>query len=114
MNFREACKRYHLSEEMLWRYKENGLIVPETENEYTEEDFRYIEVIKMLSEAGMSDEMLRTYLQMLDSNTAKEEQIKLLRMFRATLIEKMHDRQRSIDHVDYLIYQTTKELQNGI
>lgn len=86
MNFREACKRYNLSEEMLWSYKDSGLIVPETENEYTEGNFRHIEVIKMLSEAGMSDEMLRTYLQMLDGNASKEEQVKLLRVFRATLI----------------------------
>ena len=40
MNFREACKRYNLSEEMLWSYKDSGLIVPETENEYTEGNFR--------------------------------------------------------------------------
>ena len=109
MNFREACKRYNLSEEMLWSYKDSGLIVPETENEYTEGNFRHIEVIKMLSEAGMSDEMLRTYLQMLDGNASREEQVKLMRVFRATLIEKMHDRQQNIDHVDYLIYQTTNK-----
>lgn len=48
--------------------------------------------------------MLKKYLSLLENKTgSKEEQIKILRKQRFKLLEDIHEKQQSLDELDYMI-----------
>lgn len=48
--------------------------------------------------------MLKKYLNLLENKTgSKEEQIKILRKQRFKLLDDIHEKQQSLDELDYMI-----------
>lgn len=57
-----------------------------------------------LADAGCDEQMIQKFFS-LRSNGCRNEQYRLLYAQRACLVERMHDFQRKIDCLDYLIYK---------
>ena len=57
----------------------------------------------------MSMDVLKKYLRLLEDKTAsKEEQIRILRKQRYQLLDDIHDKQQTLDALDYMI----REIKN--
>lgn len=61
-------------------------------------------LIRNLKDAGCAEADIRRFLQ-LGQEGKNREQLRLLTMHRATLLDQLHVSQRQIDCLDYLIYQ---------
>lgn len=62
---------------------------------------------KNLSDAGCNQKQIDTFIQSLDKDTF-DQQLLFLKCQRCSLIEKLHDAQKKVDCIDYLIYQLKK------
>ena len=103
MKIEEASKKFNVTEREIKAYEKKGFIAREGE-EYTDEMFRHLGVLRTLLSMGMDEELIVRYLKLLDSGT-KQEQMALLRSYRVKLLERVHIQQQALDHIDYLIYQ---------
>lgn len=61
-------------------------------------------VLQNLKDAGCTDEMVENFMALQDS-ADEEQQIQLLSGHRKKLLEKLHQEEKRIDCLDYLIYQ---------
>lgn len=43
--------------------------------------------------------------QLEKNGAAKEEQIRIIRMSRAQLLDEIHEKQQQLDQLDYILYQ---------
>lgn len=61
-------------------------------------------LLRNLKDAGCDDSMIEQYLK-LKKEGREKEQIRLLSLHRAFLLDRLHVSQHMIDCLDYLIYQ---------
>ena len=61
-------------------------------------------LLRNLKGAGCDDSMIEQYLK-LKKEGREKEQIRLLSLHRASLLDRLHVSQHMIDCLDYLIYQ---------
>ena len=61
-------------------------------------------LIRNLKDAGCSESDIQRFLK-LGQAGRRRDQLRLLTMHRATLLDQLHVSQRQIDCLDYLIYQ---------
>lgn len=113
MTLNEASRRFHISVEKLNFYEENGLlehrILLDGVPDYTEADLRRMGLIHSLLKAGLNIDTLKTYLSLLEKKAgSKEEQIKILRKQRFKLLDDIHEKQQSLDALDYMIGEIKK------
>lgn len=103
MTLEEACKRFSLDLEKLKGYEQEGFLKP-CSGDYTEDEIRRVGLIHSLQKAGMEPESLKSYLDLEeDTLRGRREKIRLLRKTRSCLLESIHEKQRSLDEIDYLI-----------
>lgn len=113
MTLNEACRRFHISMEKLKVYEENELLEYKTladgTFDYTETELRRLGLIHSLLKSGMDMEVLKKYLRLLNDKTAnKEEQLRILRKQRCKLLDDIHDKQQTLDELDYMILEVKK------
>lgn len=65
-------------------------------------------IIRNLQDAGCDQSTIDRYFT-LQKNDCRQEQYRLLYKQRALLLDKIHDTQRMIDCLDYLIYSMKNE-----
>ena len=65
-------------------------------------------VVQNLKDSGCTDEMVEKFIALHDSKDVKQ-QLKLLSGYRKHLLENLHQDERRIDCLDYLIYQLEKK-----
>ena len=58
-----------------------------------------------LTKMGFTEQEVRDFL----SSASGREQIRLLRKNRGRLLEDIHDRQQTLDQLDYFIYQIRQD-----
>ena len=131
MTLEEASKRFGVDLDKLKNYEKNGLLTPieilsSGEKQYTEEEVRKIGVIGSLLKAvfaydiedytgsrGMYED-IRQYLSQSNSGTENTEEIlRILRQHRYNLLENIHEKQRLLDEIDYLIDDMRKKFCKG-
>lgn len=113
MTLNEASRRFHISMEKLNFYEENGLlehhILPNGVPDYTEADILRIGLIDSLLKTGLNMDALKKYLSLPENKTgSKEERIKMLRKQRFKLLDDIHEKQQSLDKLDYMIDKIKK------
>ncbi len=111
MTLNEASRRFHISMEKLKSYEENDLLEHQTladgTFDYTETELRRVGLIHSLLKSGMNMDILKRYLKLLDDKTGnKEEQIRILRKQRCKLLDDIHDKQQTLDEIDFMIRET--------
>lgn len=110
MTIVEASKRFNLSTNEIERYLEEGYIEKSGE-ELNESDFAHIGLISTLLKAGMSRQDVCRYLELLKLQGTENERIRLLRIYRAELLDEIHEKQQSLDHIDYIIYEINNQIK---
>lgn len=107
MTIREASRQFHITEHEIETYEAKGFI-EKSGDEYCDGDFRHLTTLRLLLNAGMGDGEIVRYLSLLDREGTQQAQIAILRTFRAKLLDRLHERQQALDHIDYIIYQIKK------
>lgn len=69
------------------------------------------QLLQNLQDAGCTDQMIQQYFRLREAGRTKE-QICLLFRHRATLLDRLHQDQKQIDCLDYLIFQIREGRQN--
>lgn len=114
MTLQEAAIRFQISIEKLDFYEKSGLLeyrqfingVPD----YTEDELRRVGLIHSLLKAGFDIDSLKKYFSLpTHDGEDKKEKIRLLRKQRCQLLDEIHDKQQSLDELDYMIEKIRKE-----
>lgn len=117
MTLTEAGTRFSISIENLKFYEENGLLKCSRQKngipDYTEEDLGSVGLIQFLLKAGFDMDTLKQYFSLSAGSSAgagnKSERIRLLRGQRYRLLDEIHEKQQSLDELDYMIEKIRKE-----
>lgn len=67
-------------------------------------------VVRNLKDAGCDGDTVKQFME-LGRSGKKQGQVKLLEKHRRSLLDKVHEREKEIDCLDYLLYQIRKEKQ---
>ena len=78
---------------------------------YTEREAERLGVIEVLLKAGMLQAEIACYFELEKRSQGAREQIAILRKYRSRLLEHLHQKQQILDHIDYIIWE--KSRQNG-
>jgi len=110
MTINEASRRFHISMEKLQYYEKHGLLEGETledgSADYQDAELRRIGLIHSLLDVGLDFNVLKEFLKLIDNSvTTKDEQIRILRNQRYRLLDDIHNKQQSLDQLDYIIHE---------
>ena len=113
MTIEEASEHFGVPLEKLHLYEEQGLFdchkQPDGRIEYTDDLMDYIGIISVLTDAGAEADTLRSFMQkLMRSSITKDEKLRYLRSQRQKLLESIHSKQRSLDQLDYIIFDVNK------
>ncbi len=65
-------------------------------------------VLQNLKDAGCDDEVVKTFMELVETGQ-KQKQYRLLEKHRRDLLDKVHNREKQIDCLDYLVFRMKKE-----
>ena len=113
MTKEQASERFGVPLAKLRLYEQQGLFdchrQPDGSIDYTEELMDYVGIINILTEAGAQADTLRDFMRrLMESTITKEEKLRYLRRQRQRLLDEIHSKQKSLDQLDYIIYDTNK------
>ena len=106
MTIAEVSKNYEISADTLRYYERIGLLppVPRTKSgirDYDEDSLKWIQLMKCMRKAGVQIEALVEYVALFEQGTETVNARKnILVEQRAQLLERMKDRQESLDLLD--------------
>ena len=102
MIVKEAEERFGLSEEKLEGYAEAGYFRKD-KNGWRDEDFQDLGLIMTLEEAGFGEEEIRNFLFCRRRRKNGPELSRMLRSKRRAILDIIHEKQKVLDQVDFLI-----------
>ena len=113
MTKEQASKRFGVSLAKLQMYETQGLFdchkQPDGSIDYTEELMDYVGILNILMDAGAEVDALRDFMrQLMESTITKEEKLQYLRRQRQKLLADIHSKQKSLDQLDYIIFDANK------
>lgn len=113
MTIEQASEYFGVALDKLYLYEKQGLFdchkQADGHVEYTEDLIDYIGIIDVLTDAGAEVETLRSFMRgLMQSSITKEEKLRYLRTQRQRLLESIHSKQRSLDRLDYIIFDISK------
>lgn len=114
MTLFEACERFSIDKEKLQYYERSGLLdchrQPDGNIDYSDETLEYIGLVDLLVKAGLNIEAIKIYLSGLrDNGISAEEQIKILVKQRYALLDDIHDKEKILRQLDYIIYKSREK-----
>lgn len=113
MRIREAEKKYSISDKILKQYVKSGfLLAQKTSDGSLDLEEQYLEdlgLIHFLVQAGFSEETIRQYLELSRKEGTEKECVRILRKQRGVLLEDIHERQKLLDNLDFIVWK----MQNG-
>ena len=108
MTLPEAEKKFALPIKTLEDYVAFGFIrkVEDAGNIplYADEDFHRLGLIQTLLSAGFTPEETRAYLSLTENMGTDEEQVRMLRKQRWSLLNDIHKKQQILDKLDFMIW----------
>lgn len=113
MTIQQASKRFGVPLDKLQFYEEQGLFdchkQPNGSIDYNDDLMDYIGIINVLIDAGAELDTLRSFMQrLMQSTITKEEKLRYLRRQRQKLLDNIHSKQKSLDQLDYIIFDVNK------
>ncbi|MDO5116667.1 MAG: MerR family transcriptional regulator [Synergistaceae bacterium] len=117
MTIDEICRSFHISREKLLSYEKSGLLKG-AQNEaglpdYQERELRRLGLIHSLLRAGIGAEVLERNPVLLDENGDGGERVRILKRQRGHLLEDIHEKQQSLDCLDYIIREIKESGRGG-
>lgn len=118
MNIEEVSNRFCIPKEKLLTYERYGLFdchkQPDGQIDYCEESLEYISLIELLLKAGLDLEHIRQYLSGLGSDKlSNEKSIKVLIRQRYALLDDIHDKEKTLSKLDFLISEAQKKCKGA-
>ncbi len=111
MTLREASKYYDIDFDRLALYEKYGLIAGtkiSDGTDYPDSELQKVSLIDLLREANMNLEEIRFYLAKTTVSADMTKKISLLRRQRSKVLDDIHDKQKLLQNLDYLIYENEK------
>ena len=113
MTIEQASEQFGVPLDKLHFYEDQGLFDCHKQLdgsiEYTDDLMDYIGIINVLMDAGAEVDALRSFMQrLMKRSITKEEKLRYLRSQRQKLLESIHSKQRSLDQLDYIIFDVNK------
>ena len=111
MTLREASKYYDIDFDRLALYEKYGLIAGtkiSDGTDYPDSELQKVSLIDLLREANMNLEEIRFYLAKTTVSADMTKKISLLRRQRSKVLDDIHDKQKLLQSLDYLIYENEK------
>ncbi|MDD3222845.1 MAG: MerR family transcriptional regulator [Clostridia bacterium] len=110
MTLEEIARKFDISLDKLRKYEEQGLLkgtlLQNGEKVYSEKEISHIAQLNDLFKAGFSVEDVREYM---DNMRDEKQRLRLLRKYRNILISELHQKQKSIENLDYIIAEIKKK-----
>lgn len=109
MTISEVSEKYKLSRDTLRYYERVGIIPPVHRTssglrDYTEEDCKWVELVKCMRSAGLSVEVLKEYVRLAQQGDSTcEARRALLMQQRKQLVAQMQVIQETVERLDYKI-----------
>lgn len=109
MRIQEVSQKYSITADTLRYYEKIGLLKKVKKDksgrrDYQESDLQRLEFLKCMRSAGLSIQVLKRYIELIDEGDATiQERKELLIQARSELIEKQERIQRSLDKLNYKI-----------
>lgn len=109
MKIAEVSEKYDLSQDTLRYYERIGLIPSVNRNrkgirDYTEQDCKWVELIKCMRSAGLPIEVLIEYVTLYNQGAeGNEKRKKLLIEQREQLIKRMEDMKKTLERLNHKI-----------
>ena len=116
MKIAEVSEKFDVSQDTIRYYERIGLIPHVNRNksgirDFTEEDCRWVELIKCMRRAGLAIEVLIEYVSMFQQGDETIEARKeLLMEQREQLIIKIEDIKKTVERLDYKIERYEKRV----
>ena len=108
MTIKELSVRYKIDINKLKLFEKSGLI--KASDEFDESGLKRLSTLCALYDSGLSTEEIKTFL-ILNNEQKTAEQIKLLSISRQKLLDEIHKKQKSLDRLDYIIYEMKNKTQ---
>lgn len=112
MTLAEAEKLFGVSADILKKFVSSGFIKPSASNcgamEYREKDFERLGLVSILKNAGFSTEEIKKYLDLEDDTGTDAEQIRMIRKQRRCLLDAIHEKQKTLDQLDFIVWEKKK------
>lgn len=113
MTLLQASEQYNIELEKLILYEKEKLLIcrsaPDGVPDYEEQELKKVGLIHLLLKAGFTFEEIRIYLSDNTTNSAITKKINLLKRQRSKTLDDIHDKEKLLQHLDYLIHETEKE-----
>lgn len=98
------CSHYNVTEKQFHRYAEKKIINPE--DELTDEIIKKLGLVMSMERMGIDLDTIRNYLSLLtEKEKNKIELIRILRKQRHRMMDELHEKQKNVDQVDYMLYE---------
>lgn len=108
MTLNDAAKKFDLPLETLKKYISFGLIRENSNTDgtvqYKDSDFERLGLVDTLIRSGFTLEETKKYLLLTEDMGADEEQIRMLKKQRRSLLNDIHKKQQLLDNLDYMIW----------
>lgn len=102
MTICELSERYKIDIQKLQYFADNHLIA--ADEEYSGKTEKQLGILCTLYDVGLNADAIKQFL-LFDSTQNHAGKIKLLNMRRADLLEDIHLKQKSLDRLDYMLYE---------
>jgi len=104
LTLQELSVRYGVDIEKLKIFESNNLI---SAKEFSYNDFNKLGMLCILYNSGLSINKIKKFMSLNDNNS---EQIKILSFCRNNLLEEIHEKQKNLDSLDYIIYEIKNKI----
>ncbi|MCB6993126.1 MerR family transcriptional regulator [bacterium 210820-DFI.6.37] len=113
MTLEEVSRNYNIDTKKLILFEEKGLTGCRDKNgffDFRADDIQRISLILALQDIGMDIGDIRHYLSLCPKGDKSiEGRIRLLRKQRYRLLEEIHEKQKVLDSLDFMIYKMKEE-----
>lgn len=110
MNIKEVSEKFNINLVELENYENIGLFDDIKKvngiREYEDRDIEKLSKIATLKKVGLELEDILRYMKLVEQGDfSKDERVRILNRKRQLILEEIHNKQKSIDCLDWLIYE---------
>lgn len=110
MNIKEVSEKFNINLVELENYENIGLFDDIKKvngiGEYEDRDIEKLSKIVTLKKVGLELEEILRYMKLVEQGDfSKDERVRILNRKRQLILEDIHNKQKSIDCLDWLIYE---------
>lgn len=103
----EISKRYNIDIKKLKFFEKNDLI--KITNDFSDKDMKRLSDVCTLYDCGMDTDTVKQFMQF-NCEEENREKLKFLNVYRSDLLNKIHNMQKNLDNLDFIIYKIKNKI----